>query len=101
MLIVHQDGHYLPGSDLLRWAMGHGVSMYEGRIVRVPQLAPGRYEACLTPAAVPGADPNAWKSKKTVCAAGNLVAGNTLHLKLGAASSSPSLGIGEPPLNRR
>ena len=85
VLIVHQDGHYLPGSDLLRWAMGHGVSMYEGRIVRVPQLAPGRYEACLTPATVPGADPNAWKSKKTVCAAGNLVAGNTLQLKLDRA----------------
>jgi hypothetical protein len=86
VLVIHQDGLYIPGSDLLRWAMGHGVSMYEGRIVRVPQLAPGWYEACLTPAAVPGANPQEWKTSKTVCAAGNVMAGNTLQLKLGQTS---------------
>ena len=81
VLVIHQDGLYLPLGDLLRWAMGHGVSMYEGRHVHVPSLAPGRYEACLTPAGLP-VDPGAWKTAETICAAGTLYSGDTLQLRL-------------------
>lgn len=87
-IVIHQDDLRLPQGDLLRWAMGHGVSMYEGRIVRIPQLAPGKYEACLTPVAVPGPNPESWKTSKTVCAEGYLFPGNTLRLKLAKSGAA-------------
>jgi hypothetical protein len=83
-LAVWQDDIAIPLGMLVRWAEGHGVrfAFQQGREIRIPQLAPGRYTVCFGAAEVVApSELEAWKSRAK-CASGFLAAASTLDLRL-------------------
>jgi hypothetical protein len=83
-LVVWQDDIGIPVGILVRWAEGHGVrfAFQQGREMRIPQLAPGRYTVCFGAAEVVApSELEVWKSRSK-CASGFLAAASTLDLRL-------------------
>ncbi len=83
-LVVWQEDIGIPMGMLVHWAEGHGVrfAFQQGREIRIPQLAPGRYTVCFGAAEVMApSELEAWKSRSR-CASGFLAAASTLDLRL-------------------
>jgi hypothetical protein len=81
---LYQNGLLLPLSTVWKWLRGQGVSEKEmhGTEIRIPQLAPGDYRACVVVwAESSGAGEAASPPGKVHCDAGTLSIGGTLRLR--------------------
>jgi hypothetical protein len=77
-----QNGLPVPGSVLGEWAYDQGQSRERrDRVLRVPNVAPGEYRACLVPRQLEGS--LAWAATQggSTCDSGLLAPGATLSLK--------------------
>jgi len=91
-ITIFQNGLALPPPLLSSWARAHGESFdRDSGLLRIPALAPGRYQACrgapsrLTAAAIQQGD---WRRGFDLCADGFLSAGSELHLDLDSRQDS-------------
>jgi hypothetical protein len=83
-LVVFQNGLPIPPSALGQWARDHGQSLDDAtRTLRVPELAPGDYRACLLPRQLEMVLPWSTMPEGAGCASGFLAPGATLSLKPG------------------
>jgi hypothetical protein len=79
---IWQNDVGIPTGMLVSWAEGNGGRFFQGKQVRIPQLAPGSYTVCLgTSAVVASHELDAWKGRAR-CATGYLAAGSSLDLRL-------------------
>jgi hypothetical protein len=82
MLAVFQNGLYIPSSALAQWAADQGQPReLIGRILRVPNVAPGEYRACLLPRQLETSLPSILAPEGAACDSGLLAPGATLALK--------------------
>jgi hypothetical protein len=81
--VVRQNGLPIPPLALQRWAQGQGPGdSTSGQTLRIPNLAPGEYRACLVPRLLPFLASEAALSAAGVrCDGGTLAPGGTLSLK--------------------
>jgi hypothetical protein len=83
ILAVWQGDIGIPIGTLIRWTEGHGARFMDRGRVRIPQLAPGYYTACLgAPAMIDPAAIEEWKKGRANCASGYLAGASTLDLRL-------------------
>jgi hypothetical protein len=81
VLAVFQNGRYIPGSLLSRWAYDHGGALQgTGGGFRVPRVAPGEYLACFVPQSLPASVLMASVPQGAGCDSGNLATGAVLTL---------------------
>ena len=79
---VLQNGLPLPWPALVQWAAGHGERALDGRVLRIPSLAPAAYRVCfLSPTDAAEQNWTGWANPPSDCAAGSLAAGGTLRLE--------------------
>jgi hypothetical protein len=82
-LLVFQNGLPLPTPILSRWALGHGRDLSVPGKMKVPDLAPGEYRACLAAHSVLAPwQASGWTAPLARCTSGQLTAGGTLQLDL-------------------
>jgi hypothetical protein len=82
VFLLWQEEIQIPFGTLVGWAEGHGVRFLQGSQVRIPQMAPGHYTACVgaPEVATPGGL-EAWKGRSK-CTSGFLSASSVLDLRL-------------------
>ncbi|HEX3555265.1 MAG TPA: carboxypeptidase-like regulatory domain-containing protein [Thermoanaerobaculia bacterium] len=84
LLAIFQNGFFVPGSAWGQWAYDQGQPRGRSdRTLRVPNVAPGEYRACLLPRQLEMSLASVLVPEEAICSSGFLAPGATLSLKPG------------------